>query len=110
APARVHAARCARPPCGRARRSHQVGDARRAAPAQLRPGTPAEGAPSMSDPATLAADVLRERAPGRSPRLGIVLGSGLGGLAEILGEAVAVPYAKIPGFPTSTVPGHAGRV
>ena len=63
----------------------------------------------MSDPATLAADVLRERAPGRSPRLGIVLGSGLGGLAEILGEAVAVPYAKIPGFPTSTVPGHAGR-
>jgi xanthosine phosphorylase len=63
----------------------------------------------MSDPATLATDVLRERAPGRSPRLGIVLGSGLGGLAEILGDAVAVPYAEIPGFPTSTVPGHAGR-
>jgi xanthosine phosphorylase len=63
----------------------------------------------MSDPATLAADVLRERAPGRSPRLGIVLGSGLGDLAEILGDAVAVPYAEIPGFPTSTVAGHAGR-
>jgi xanthosine phosphorylase len=63
----------------------------------------------MSDPATLAADVLRERAPGRSPRLGIVLGSGLGGLAEILGDTVAVPYAEIPGFPTSTVAGHAGR-
>jgi xanthosine phosphorylase len=63
----------------------------------------------MSDPATLAADVLRERAPGRSPRLGIVLGSGLGDLAEILGDAVAVPYAEIPGFPTSSVAGHAGR-
>jgi len=63
----------------------------------------------MIDPATLAADVLRERAPGRSPRLGIVLGSGLGGLADLLGDAVAVPYAEIPGFPTSTVAGHAGR-
>ncbi len=63
----------------------------------------------MSDPAILAADVLRERAPGRTPRLGIVLGSGLGGLADLLGNAVAVPYAEIPGFPASTVAGHAGR-
>jgi xanthosine phosphorylase len=61
------------------------------------------------DPATLAADVLRERAPGFRPRLGIVLGSGLGGLADALDGAVAVPYAEIPGFPPSTVAGHAGR-
>jgi inosine/guanosine/xanthosine phosphorylase family protein len=61
------------------------------------------------DPARLAADVLCERAPGRQVRLGIVLGSGLGELADSLDEAVAVPYAEIPGFPPSTVPGHAGR-
>ncbi len=63
----------------------------------------------MTDPAVLAADVLSSRAPGRAPRLGIVLGSGLGGLADLLEDAVAVPYAEIPGFPPSTVAGHAGR-
>ena len=61
------------------------------------------------DPAMLAADVLREHAPGFRPRLGIVLGSGLGGLADALDDAVAIPYAEIPGFPPSTVAGHAGR-
>lgn len=61
------------------------------------------------DPARLAADVLRELAPDLAPRLGIVLGSGLGGLADQLDDAVAVPYAEIPGFPASTVAGHAGR-
>jgi xanthosine phosphorylase len=61
------------------------------------------------DPARLAADVLRERAPGFAPRLGIVLGSGLGGLADELADPVAIPYAEIPGFPPSTVAGHAGR-
>jgi xanthosine phosphorylase len=64
--------------------------------------------PSL-DPAAIAADVLREHAPGFTARLGIVLGSGLGGLAEELLDAVAVPYAEIPGFPRSTVVGHAGR-
>jgi xanthosine phosphorylase len=38
-----------------------------------------------------------------------VLGSGLGGLVDLLVDAVAIPYAEIPGFPTSTVAGHAGR-
>jgi xanthosine phosphorylase len=61
------------------------------------------------DPARLAADVLSELAPGLEPRLGIVLGSGLGGLADELRDAIAVPYAEIPGFPPSTVAGHAGR-
>ena len=68
------------------------------------PGDP--GLPG--NPAAVAA-LLRERAGGRTPALGIVLGSGLGGLADVLEEAVAVPYAEIPGFPTSTVAGHAGR-
>jgi len=61
------------------------------------------------DPAAIAADVLREHAPGFVARLAIVLGSGLGGLADELAEPAAVPYAEIPGFPSSTVAGHAGR-
>jgi xanthosine phosphorylase len=63
---------------------------------------------SSGDPRAAAA-VIRERAGGRAPRLGIVLGSGLGGLADLLEDAVAIPYAEIPGFPVSTVAGHAGR-
>lgn len=40
----------------------------------------------------------------------IVLGTGLGGLAEAVEDAVAIPYAEIKGFPISTAPGHAGRL
>lgn len=40
---------------------------------------------------------------------GLVLGSGLARLAELVADPVAVGYADIPGFPRSTVPGHAGR-
>ncbi|MDD7593196.1 MAG: purine-nucleoside phosphorylase [Peptoniphilaceae bacterium] len=43
------------------------------------------------------------------PRIGIVLGSGLGALAEALNDAVVIPYADIEGFPVSTAPGHVGR-
>ena len=44
------------------------------------------------------------------PRVGIVLGSGLGDFAEQVQDAVAVPYADIPHFPQSTVEGHSGRM
>jgi xanthosine phosphorylase len=57
-----------------------------------------------------AAAVLAERAPGLAPRLGIVLGSGLGGLADVLSGAVTVPYAELPGFPLPGIAGHSGRV
>jgi xanthosine phosphorylase len=63
---------------------------------------------TFGDPGVAAA-LIRARAGGRTPRLGIVLGSGLGGLADLLDDATAIPYAEIPGFPVSTVPGHAGR-
>ena len=43
---------------------------------------------------------------GERPRVGMILGSGLGGLADELDKAVVVPYQDIPGFPRSTVPGH----
>ena len=44
------------------------------------------------------------------PRVGLVLGSGLGGFADSLSEAVRIPYAKIPAFPRSTAIGHAGQM
>ncbi len=56
-----------------------------------------------------AADVLRQRMPA-SPAIGLILGSGLGVLADEIEEAVRIPYEEIPGFPVSTVEGHAGRL
>ena len=44
------------------------------------------------------------------PDVCIVLGSGLGDYADALSDAVAINYKSIPGFPVSTVPGHAGRL
>jgi purine-nucleoside phosphorylase len=44
------------------------------------------------------------------PEVGIVLGSGLGGLADALTDAVAVPFAELPGWPAASAPGHAGRL
>jgi purine-nucleoside phosphorylase len=42
------------------------------------------------------------------PAVGVVLGSGLGGLADALEDAVEIPYHQIPGWPVSTAVGHAG--
>jgi xanthosine phosphorylase len=65
--------------------------------------------PALRSGAPAAAE-LAARAPGFAPRLGIVLGSGLGGLADALEDAVAVAYGELPGFPAPGVAGHQGRV
>jgi purine-nucleoside phosphorylase len=52
---------------------------------------------------------LRERVT-RAPEACLVLGSGLGELAHEIRDAVIIPYAEIPGFPVSTVAGHAGAL
>jgi len=57
-----------------------------------------------------AADVIRARKPGFTPRVALILGSGLGVLAEQLTDAVSISYADLPGFPISTVHGHAGEL
>jgi len=44
------------------------------------------------------------------PRAGIILGSGLGGLVDFVDAEVSIPYADVPGFPQSTVHGHAGKL
>jgi purine nucleotide phosphorylase len=54
--------------------------------------------------------VIAGRAGGSSPRTGIILGSGLGGFADAVEEAVAIPYGDLPGFPETGVAGHAGRL
>jgi xanthosine phosphorylase len=46
----------------------------------------------------------------RAPRLGIILGSGLGAVAEALEDAVTIPYTELPDFPAPSVHGHAGAV
>lgn len=56
-----------------------------------------------------AVSVLRQRA-GKAPDVAIVLGSGLGDFAETLRDAVVLPYAAIPDWPSSSVVGHAGKL
>ncbi|MEJ2639747.1 MAG: purine-nucleoside phosphorylase [Desulfosarcinaceae bacterium] len=59
--------------------------------------------------ANAAADFLAKRLS-RSPRVGMVLGSGLGLLGEEIETAIAIPYGEIPHFPLSKVPGHQGTL
>ncbi len=57
-----------------------------------------------------AARALRERIGGSVPALGLVLGSGLGDIADVITKATVVPYAELPGFPSIGVEGHSGRL
>lgn len=45
-----------------------------------------------------------------APRVMIICGSGLGGIADLVHKSIEISYDKIPGFKTSTVPGHAGKL
>jgi len=56
-----------------------------------------------------ALNAARARAANR-PRIGVVLGSGLGGFGAALSERVSVPYRDIPGFPEPSVAGHGGEL
>jgi len=53
---------------------------------------------------------IQEKAPGFTPKFGIVLGSGLGPLADDIKDSVEISYENIPGFPISTVEGHHGSL
>lgn len=56
-----------------------------------------------------AAGFVRSLLDGRKPEIAIVLGSGLGKLADTIKDAVVIPYREIPGFPVSTAVGHKGN-
>ena len=80
----------------------------RDAPVVIDPSLPIQPA---DQPARL--DALEAAVRARSslvPEIGIVLGSGLGGLAEELEDAVAIPFDELPGWPAATAPGHVGRL
>jgi purine-nucleoside phosphorylase len=62
------------------------------------------------DQVSEAAVFLRNELRLPSPAIGIVLGSGLGAVADAVAQQVVVPYAEIPHFPQSTVEGHSGRI
>jgi len=57
-----------------------------------------------------AAAFVQSRLGALAPRVGIVLGSGLGAVANAIADPVVVPYGEIPHFPQSTVEGHAGQM
>jgi purine-nucleoside phosphorylase len=91
---------------------------------QPRPGAPAPGARPGSDavdpsrpiapadqPSRLAALEAAVRASTDIvPEIGIVLGSGLGSLADDVEDPIAIPFAELPGWPAATAPGHVGRL
>lgn len=56
-----------------------------------------------------AVKVIRERIS-IQPKVGLILGSGLGGLADAVEESVSINYSEIPHWPTPTIQGHAGRL
>jgi len=58
-----------------------------------------------------AADAIRTRVPGARPSVAVVLGSGWGPAADLLGDNVdECAFSELPGFPASTVPGHGGAL
>jgi purine-nucleoside phosphorylase len=63
-----------------------------------------------SEAARKAAQTVSKRAGARQPGVAIVLGSGLGGLANAIENQTRIPFADIPGFPETTVVGHEGAV
>lgn len=71
---------------------------------------PNSSAPSLLYERASEAAASIESKTGLRPEVAVVLGSGLGGFASQLQNAVAIPFAEIPHFPRSTVPGHSGRM
>lgn len=53
--------------------------------------------------------VIRSRSQ-LQPKIGLILGSGLGDIADVMTDAVQIPYEDLPHFPTSGAPSHAGRL
>lgn len=67
------------------------------------------GVPSTAERVAEAAEAVRGQGA-VTPRVALILGSGLGDLADEVTDAVSIPYAQIPNFPVSTVAGHAGTL
>jgi len=59
---------------------------------------------------TDAAKIIAAAKPGFRPKVGVILGSGLGPMADDVADATVMAYDKLPGFPQPSVEGHAGRL
>jgi purine-nucleoside phosphorylase len=66
--------------------------------------------PFGAEAATLAAAAVRDRLGGTTFDTAVVLGSGLGALADEIDAVARIPFREIPGFPAATVAGHAGML
>jgi purine-nucleoside phosphorylase len=64
----------------------------------------------LYDRASEASRYILAKGKGRTPRIAVVLGSGLGGVAEAVEDGIEIPYGEIPHFVTSTVEGHEGKL
>ena len=56
------------------------------------------------------AEFLQKRIKGEMPKLGIIMGTGLGTLSDLIEDKQVIPYSEIPNFPVSTVEGHSGNL
>lgn len=69
---------------------------------------------ALSEQIAALSQAVKSRLPlqasGAAPRVGLVLGSGLGDYADTLSGAIKIPYGELPGFPVSKVVGHAGNL
>jgi purine-nucleoside phosphorylase len=63
-----------------------------------------------AETAKRTAQIIRDRIGGSAPAAAIILGSGLGRLADRIADRVVVSYEDVPGFPSPTVVGHSGAV
>ena len=64
----------------------------------------------LNDQIKAAAALIRARADGLQPKIAVVLGSGLGAVADLLAERASIPYAALPGFSPVAVSGHEGTL
>ncbi len=72
----------------------------------MNPGEQGAGSSTIQQ----AADVIARRLGPFRPRVAIVLGSGLGSVADNVDSAIRIPYSAIPGFPEPGAPGHKGEL
>lgn len=77
--------------------------------ASLHVGTAAVASARAAAAALRGADGIAHDLRDHGVELALILGSGLGPLADEVQDAVSVPFAEVPGMPASTAPGHAGR-
>ena len=79
--------------------------------ADIESADPRRPIPPRDQPERIAAlvDAVRGRTD-LVPEVAIVLGSGLGGLADDLEDSIAIPFHELPGWPAATAPGHVGRL